>query len=155
LPAIGDPWPGGVAGLPVRFVEVASIRFVPGYGDRPVIEDFELFQIAGKSLLEFLKEAPHGNREILDNVVSISRLSATEPVPVGNNVYNTLRVGVVPPLKRRSTASAFILMNHCFFSDEGRCFEYISGVMRRELMISIEPKGSCSTPAPRSPRGCG
>jgi hypothetical protein len=95
-----------VAGLPVRFVEVASIRFVPGYGDRPVIEDFELFQIAGKSLLEFLKEAPHGNREILDNVVSISRLSATEPVPVGNNVYNTLRVGVVPPLKRRSTAVA-------------------------------------------------
>lgn len=126
-----------VAGLQVRFVEVASIRFVPGYGDRPVIEDFELFHIAGKSLLEFLKEAPHCNRAILDNVVSISRLSATEPVPIGNNVYNTLRVGLVPPLKRRSIASAFILMNHHFFSNEGVRFEYISGVMRRELMISL------------------
>ncbi len=44
-----------VAGLPVRFVEVTSIRFVPGYGDRPVIEDFELFLQVVREVLFLVK----------------------------------------------------------------------------------------------------
>jgi hypothetical protein len=129
-------YPVVLTGLSVMHEEVVSVRFVPGYGDRPTIEDFEIFQVDGESLTEFLQHPPHEHRAVLERLVSISRFCATSPQPVqvGDGF---LQVATTKPLKRKATTLAFIIMNYCFFSGEGAHFEYISGVMRRELMASL------------------
>lgn len=143
-------YPRAVAGLDVVFEEATSVRFVPGCGKEPVLEDFELFEIAGVSLTDYLKTTPYQNRAILDHLVSISRFCATEPVPSHDPRHERLHISLVPPPKRRSTALAFILMNQCFFEREGHRFEYLSGVMRRELMVSLARGSRVENLWPRS-----
>lgn len=129
-------YPVIVAGLAVVHEEMVSVRFVPGYGERPTIEDFELFQVEGELLTEFLQHPPHEHRAVLERLVSISRFCATTPQPMA--IEGTfLRFANTKILERRAATLAFILMNYCFFNGEGAHFEYISGVMRRELMTSL------------------
>lgn len=130
-------YPRTIAGLPAIGEEAISVRFVPGGEKYAVLEDFELFQVAGVSLTEYLKKAPYENRAILDRLISISRFCATEPVLAKKTEKNFVTNNPILPFKRRAVALAFIAMNYSFFKKEGLGFEYISGVMRRELMVSL------------------
>lgn len=126
-------YPVIIGGTPQSFEEIISVRFVPGYGERSVLEDFELFQMNGIPLIEYLKTGSSEVRPILNYLVSISRFCASQPLFFSSKNTNAQ----VAMAKRRCTALAFMLMNQAFFAAEGERFEYVSAVLRNELAAKL------------------